>query len=141
MNTRVLRVIQVFFQSSALKFINVLSKLSGTILKTNKSGNKQENPPQEQKEEISRRIGEPKVDPQPTKPPSPIRVREIGEPTELPTPVPLENELHETEETSREIGESKVDPQPPEPPNPIRLRKIGVATVNPQPKKTPTPRR
>ncbi|MGI8503619.1 MAG: hypothetical protein ACR2LR_21180 [Hassallia sp.] len=124
MKTRVLRVIQVFFQSGALEFIKVLSKLSGTILKMNKSGNKQENPLQEQTEEVSRKIGESTVDPQPTQPPTPVR---------------LKNELQETEEISRKIGESTVTPQPPKPPNPVRVRKIGVATVTPQPKKPPRP--
>jgi hypothetical protein len=128
MKTRVLRVIQVFFKSAALKFIKELSKLSRTILKLksqtqksmNKSAHKQENPLQEETEEISRRIGEPTVDPQPSEPPTPVRLEE---------------------EISRRIGEPTVSPQPPKPPSPIRVRKTGVATVTKQPPKPPRPLR
>jgi len=130
MNTRVLRVIGDFFNATRFKLLKLLSKLSHTILTLKsqiekglrKLGNKQENHLQQETEEISRRIGEPTVDPQ-------------------PTPIGLENELQETEEISRKIGESTVTPQPTKPPNPIRVRKIGVATVTPQPKKPPRPLR
>lgn len=87
MKTRVLRVIQVFFKSGALKFINVLSKLSRTIFKLKlqiqkgmkKSGNKQENHLQQETQEISREIGESTVDPQSIQLPNSIGVRKAGE--------------------------------------------------------------
>ena len=118
MKTRVLRVIQVFFKSAALKFVNVLSKLSRTILKLklqiqngmNKSGNKQENPLQEETEEISRRIGESKADPQPPEPPTPLRAREIEESTVNPQPIQLPNSIG-----VRKKDEFKITPPPPPP--------------------------
>ena len=129
---KLLRIIRVIFKQTTFKFLKLLSKLSHTILTLKsqiekglrKLGNKQENHLQQETEEISRKIGEPTVDPQPTQPPTPVR---------------LENELQQTEEISRRIGEPRVDPQPPQPPTPIRVRKIGVATVNPRPKQPPNP--
>jgi hypothetical protein len=115
MKMRVLRVIQVFFKSSALKFINALSKLSRIILKMNKSGNKQEDPLQEQTEEVSRRIGESRVDPQPPKPPTPVRAREIPESTDDSQSTQRPNSIG-----VRKIGVSKVTKQPPKPPRPVR---------------------
>jgi hypothetical protein len=155
MKTRVLRAIRVIFKVGRSRFWKLLSKLSHTIITlksqikkgSRKLGNKQENHLQEETKEVSRRIGEPTVDPQPTQPPSPLRLenelqqteeisRRIGEPTVDPRPTQPPNPMR-----VRRVTEGKVDPRPKQPPNPIRLRKIGVATVNPRPKKTPRPPR
>jgi hypothetical protein len=132
MKKGVLRMVRVVFKSVTFNFLKLLSKLSHTILTLKsqiekalrKLGNKQENDLQQETEEVSRRIGEPRVDPRPTQPPTPVR---------------LKNELQETEEISRKIGEPRVDPQPKQPPTPIRVRKIGRPTVGPQPKQPPNP--
>lgn len=132
MKKRVLRIIRVVFKSVTFKFLKLLSKLSHAILTVKsqiekalrKLGNKQENHFQQETEEVSRKIGEPTVGPQPKQPPTPVR---------------LKNELHETDEISRRIGEPTITPRPTKPPAPVRVRKIGRPTVGPQPKQPPNP--
>ncbi|MBW4449079.1 MAG: hypothetical protein KME38_20020 [Spirirestis rafaelensis WJT71-NPBG6] len=132
MKKRLLRIIRVVFKSVTFKFLKLLSKLSHAILTLKsqiekalrKLGNKQENHFQQETDEVSRKIGEPTITPQPTQPPTPVR---------------LKNELHETEEISRRIGEPRVDPQPTKPPTPIRVRRVTEPRVTPRPKQPPNP--
>ncbi|WP_143598200.1 hypothetical protein [Tolypothrix sp. NIES-4075] len=149
---------------SRFKFLKLLSKLSYTILtlkskiekSSRKLGNEQQNDLQQETEENSRTIGEPRVDPRPTQPPTPARLdneldqteeisRRIGEPrvdprpTQPPTPARLDNELDQTEEISRRIGEPRVDPRPTQPPTPIRVRRIGEPRVDRRTTQPPNP--
>lgn len=92
MKKQIMNVIPLSLKSTTVKFFKLLLNLGEKIQNfllnfSSKTLNHQE----EEKEENSRKIGESTINPRPTPPPSPIRVRKAGVATINPRPKKVQN--------------------------------------------------